>query len=38
MKALQEYRRTFVVYLSFAAFLVAEVVLIGYLYKFLGVF
>jgi len=38
MKALQEYGRTLAVYVSFAAFLVAEVILIGYLYKFLGVF
>jgi hypothetical protein len=37
MKAFREYTRVFLVYMSFAVFLAAEVAVIYFVYKYLGV-
>lgn len=37
MKAFREYSRVFLVYMSFAVFLAAEVAVIYFVYKYLGV-
>ena len=37
MNALREYGRLFVVYMSFVAFLAAEVTMIFFIYRYLGV-
>lgn len=37
MKAFREYSRLFLVYMSFAVFLAAEVAVIYFVYKYLGV-
>jgi len=37
MKAFREYTRLFLVYMSFAVFLAAEVAVIYFVYKYLGV-
>ena len=37
MKAIKEYSRLFLIYMSFATFLAAEVAIIYFVYKHLGV-